>query len=322
MPVRGRMLVAFAAGAMLVGAAPAPKLIEQLKPGEYLWAPEIAPAGPMTVIVSLAAQRAYVYRNGVPIGVSTISSGQDGHETPTGVFTVLQKDPDHRSNLYSNAPMPFMQRLTWDGIALHAGKLPGYRASHGCVRLPLAFAKTLFAATKLGITVIVTDKEDVPEVAPIGEMLEPILDGHVNRDAYRWKPERAATGPITILVSGRDSRVIVLRNGVEIGSSRITLDSPITATTAYVLRSIDADGPHWMSLPLPGQPVPASPELTAEDRARGHLPDGFRRALEAIVAPGTTILVTRDSIVSSGTGARVNLIEAEAPADAPRPKAR
>jgi hypothetical protein len=316
------MLAAFAAGAALIGAAPAPKLVEQLKPGEYLWAPEIAPAGPMTVIVSLAAQRAYVYRNGVPIAVSTISSGQDGHETPTGVFTILQKDPDHRSNIYSNAPMPFMQRLTWDGIALHAGKLPGYRASHGCVRLPLAFAKALFSATRLGITVIVTDKEDVPEVAPVGDLLEPIPDGHTNRNTYRWRPERAPAGPITILVSGRDARVIVLRNGVEIGSSPIKLDAPITATTAYVLRAIDESGPHWMSLALPGQPTPASAELTDEDRARGHLPDGFRAALEAIVVPGTTILVTRDTIASSGTGARVNLIEVEAPADALRPKLR
>jgi lipoprotein-anchoring transpeptidase ErfK/SrfK len=91
--------------------------IEQLKPGEYLWAPEIAPAGPVTVIVSLAAQKAYAYRNGVAIGVSTVSTGSDGHATPTGVFTVLQKDVDHVSNLYKDAAMPFMQRLTWDGIA-------------------------------------------------------------------------------------------------------------------------------------------------------------------------------------------------------------
>jgi len=309
--MRGRVLAAIAAGALLIGAAPEPKLVEQLKAGEYLWAPDIAPAGPMTVIISLAAQRAYVYRNGVPIGVSTISSGRDGYATPTGVFTVLQKDPVHRSNIYSNAPMPYMQRLTWGGIALHGGDLPGYRASHGCVRLPLAFAKALFGATRLGITVIVTDEAVVPEVAPVGDLLEPIPDGHVNRDTYRWKPERARSGPITILVSGRDSRMIVFRNGVEIGSSRITLDTPITATTAYVLRSTDASGPHWMSLPLPGQPAPASPELTVEDRARVDLPDGFRKALEAIVVPGTTILVTRDSLASSGTGARVDLIEAE-----------
>src|SRR6185437_15317509 len=110
-----------------------------LKPGEYLWHPEVSPAGPIVLVVSLDEQRAYVYRNGIAIGLTKISSGKTGHETPTGVFTILQKDKDHRSNLYNSAPMPYMQRLTWDGIALHGGSLPGHPASHGCVRLPQAF---------------------------------------------------------------------------------------------------------------------------------------------------------------------------------------
>jgi lipoprotein-anchoring transpeptidase ErfK/SrfK len=93
------------------------------------------------VIITLPRQLAFVYRNGVLIGVSTVSSGTKGHATPTGVFTVLQKKVEHYSNLYNAAPMPYMQRLTWDGIAMHAGNLPGYPASHGCVRLPKAFAK-------------------------------------------------------------------------------------------------------------------------------------------------------------------------------------
>src|SRR3546814_12301464 len=82
--------------------------------------------------------------NGVLIGISTISSGTAGHETPTGIFTILQKKVDHKSNLYDDAPMPYMQRLTWSGIAMHAGNLPGYPASHGCIRLPLDFAERLY----------------------------------------------------------------------------------------------------------------------------------------------------------------------------------
>ncbi len=74
------------------------------------------------------------YRNGVRIAVSTCSTGKKGHETPTGVFTILEKDKDHHSSTYNNAPMPNMNRLTWSGVALHAGNLPGYPASHGCVR--------------------------------------------------------------------------------------------------------------------------------------------------------------------------------------------
>ena len=129
----------------------------ELEPGDYLWNPEASPAGPLVVVVSLPEQRAHVYRNGVRIAVSTISSGKPGHETPTGVFPILQKREEHYSNLYNNAPMPFMQRLTWDGIALHAGRIPGKPASHGCVRLPHEFARKLFSITEHGSTVVVAD---------------------------------------------------------------------------------------------------------------------------------------------------------------------
>ena len=120
-----------------------------------MWAPTVAPLGPILIYVDLSRQRATVYRNGVRIGVSTISSGRDGHATPTGVFTILQKDANHKSNLYNAAPMPFQQRLTWDGVALHAGGLPGYPESHGCVHLPMGFAKALFGVTALGGTVVI-----------------------------------------------------------------------------------------------------------------------------------------------------------------------
>src|SRR5215469_3599562 len=164
--------------------------IDKLKPGEFIWAPQLAPEGPTTVVVSLPAQRAYVYRNGVRIGASTISTGKKGHETPTGVFTILQKHEEHYSNRYNNAPMPYMQRLTWDGIALHAGKLPGYAASHGCVRLPLAFSKALFQETSLGMTVIVTDDRPSPQtILDPGLSAEPGSDQHLRLTAgqeFRW----------------------------------------------------------------------------------------------------------------------------------------
>jgi lipoprotein-anchoring transpeptidase ErfK/SrfK len=121
-----------------------------LKPGAYLWNPERSPAGEVEVVVSIAEQKAYVFRADKLIGVTTVSTGKKGHRTPTGSFTILQKNRRHFSNLYNNAPMPNMQRLTWDGIALHAGALPGYPASHGCVRLPLEFSKILFGTTTMG----------------------------------------------------------------------------------------------------------------------------------------------------------------------------
>ena len=129
----------------------------ELQAGEFVWQPEAAPSGDVEIVVSLPLQRAYVYRAGTLIGISTVSTGREGYDTPTGTFNILQKRREHYSNLYNNAPMPFMQRLTWDGIALHAGEIPGRPASHGCIRLPMAFARNLFAATQVGAAVHVTD---------------------------------------------------------------------------------------------------------------------------------------------------------------------
>ncbi len=291
--------------------APVDGPIENLKPGDYFWAPQIAPMGPVTVIVSLKTQRAYVYRNGVPIGVSTVSSGTKGHRTPTGIFTVLQKAVDHKSNLYSNAPMPFMQRLTWGGVAMHAGRLPGYPASHGCVRLPIAFAKLLFSVTKLGMTVVITDDAAVPIVVPTPALLKgpDVHAGPATAD-YIWQPAKSPTGPLSIVVSGQDGRLVVLRNGIEIGSGAISTDAPIAETVAFTLTGIDAQGEHWLRLPLPGQSMATAGELTSDERARGHLPEGLRLAIASALTPGTTLLVTRASLRSGGTGQRLTIIAA------------
>ena len=283
--------------------------IEQMKPGSYLWAPEIAPSGPVMIIVSLNTQRAYVYRNGVPIGVSTVSTGKAGHKTPTGVFTVLQKRVVHKSNKYANAPMPFMQRLTWYGIAMHAGNLPGYPASHGCIRLPLAFAELLYGVTSLGLTVVITNDALVPEVSPQPRITQgdDLADSSV-AGAFMWRPERSPSGPVSIVVSGRDRRLIVLRNGIKIGSSPIDLDEPVTTTVAFVLQSVDAPGPRWLRLVLPGQLAVADGEPTDADPAKGRLPKEFQRLLTTVLEPGATILITRDTLRSGGTGKALTVI--------------
>jgi lipoprotein-anchoring transpeptidase ErfK/SrfK len=117
-----------------------------------VWHPEVSPAGPVVINVSLPEQLLYVYRNGVRIGRSSISSGKAGRQTPTGVFTILEKHEKHASSIYKGASMPYMERVTWGGVALHAGNLPGYPASHGCVRLPLDFAQQLYTVTSKGTT--------------------------------------------------------------------------------------------------------------------------------------------------------------------------
>ena len=129
-----------------------------LAPNKYVWS-DPANAEPVTIVVSIAQQRAFVYRGDTLVAASAVSTGKIGNDTPTGVYPILQKNEKHRSNLYDNAPMPYMQRLTWDGIALHAGRNPGFPDSHGCVRLPMEFARKLFAITQKGTTVVVTDYE-------------------------------------------------------------------------------------------------------------------------------------------------------------------
>ena len=127
-----------------------------LSANQFVWT-DNASSEPVSIVVSLGTQQAFVYRGQHLVAATTISSGKDGKDTPTGTYTILQKEVDHRSNLYNSARMPFMQRLTWDGVAIHAGNNPGFPASHGCIRVPLAFAKKLFAVTNVGTTVIVTD---------------------------------------------------------------------------------------------------------------------------------------------------------------------
>src|SRR6202047_13385 len=138
-------------------------LTPELKPGDYVWHPEVSPTGPVVVFVSLPDQVLSVYRNGVRIGRSTVSTGKQGKKTPTGVFTVLQKKVQHESSIYKGAQMPHMQRITWTGIALHAGNLPGYPASAGCVRLPVDFAAKLYLVTTIGTTVIIADNNSAPK---------------------------------------------------------------------------------------------------------------------------------------------------------------
>jgi hypothetical protein len=137
------MQAAIALPAARGDAAPTPidTATSSMSPGDFWWMPEVAPEGPLTLVVSRPGQRVAVYRNGLPIAVSTVSTGRPGYRTPTGSFSILQKRVEHYSTIYDNAPMPYMQRLTMGGVALHAGTLPGYPASHGCIRLPYEFAR-------------------------------------------------------------------------------------------------------------------------------------------------------------------------------------
>jgi hypothetical protein len=126
-----------------------------LKPGQYVWRDVPESAGPERVVISLSDQTAYLYRGDSLMAAAAISTGRDDKPSPTGIFSVLEKKPFYRSKKYDNAPMPWMERIDQYGIALHGGYNPGYPASHGCIRLPLAFAKKLYSVTDVGTPVYI-----------------------------------------------------------------------------------------------------------------------------------------------------------------------
>lgn len=286
-------------------------LVASLQPGEFVWAPKLAPEGPTLLVVNLTNQRAVLYRNGVPIGATTVSTGKEGYETPTGAFTILQKKVEHYSSTYNNAPMPYMQRLTWKGVALHAGKLPGYPASHGCIRLPIEFSKLLYGQTNLGMTVVITDKASSPRVAPSPDLVVagPGPWNPKPTAGIVWKPEASPSGPVSIIVSVADGRASVLRNGVEIGSAPVSVEGPVTGTWAYALESVDAAGKHWIKLPLSSTGkagVAATDEFHKFDA-----PPEFRREVARILQPGATVIVTSDSLRAGSSGSGVTVIEGD-----------
>jgi len=308
------LLVAGAANAQAVdrGGRPILELAAALTPGQYVWAPELSAEGTALLVVNVATQRAVLFRNGVPIAATTVSTGAEGHETPTGVFTILQKKREHYSNLYNNAPMPNMQRLTWDGIALHAGRLPGYPASHGCIRLPKEFSALLYDATTLGMTVVITSIPAVPQIsgAPDVAVASAAIDRRSLADApFEWHGERATEGIVSVIVSVADQRAVVLRGGVEIGSAPVRVDRPVEVGMAYVLRASDASGRQWLKLNFagPGQGT----EVVPGEGQRFDTPTGFRSLVSDILSPGSAIIVTPDSITAGSTGSPVVVIENE-----------
>jgi hypothetical protein len=307
---------AFSQGAPKSAALELARQAEKLKPGEWVWKPEIARDGPVLVYVDLGRQRATVYRNGVRIGVSTVSSGKDGYETPTGVFTILEKDKDHRSRTYDDAPMPYQQRLTWKGVALHAGNLPGFPASHGCVRLPMEFAKKLFAVTPMGGTVVIAGGHEDPVKRPAAGVLAPAMAGIsappgaplTPEGTYVWNPAAAASGPVSIIISTGDQQVVVLRNGVEIGRAHADVQQETSETQVMTLAP--GKEKQWIQVGV-GDLTDQPAEIISTERVEQmHLPAAFVTAMRSVIVPGTTVLVTQASVSAGSTGMQATMLDA------------
>ncbi len=290
---------------------PTGKATGPLKPGEYWWKPQLSPSGPLMVLVSVPEQTMHVYRNGILIGRSSVSTGTAGNATPGGVFSILEKKPEHYSKKYNNAPMPNMQRLTWTGIAMHSGNLPGYPASHGCIRLPFDFSQLLFSETSKGGTVVVGDgKTPVPHLASnpglllapkdlTPEMMRPLAN-----NAYTWNPERSPSGPITMVVSAADKSMYVYRNGNLIGRAAVETKGSLGE---HVFSQLEGASGQQSSL-APGRAArrwtsvtsASSRQADAEKVAsRIRVNPEFAGKVYDAFAPGTTVIITDKPIVRS-----------------------
>ncbi len=297
--------------------SPTGKPTGPLKPGEYWWHPEISPSGPLMILISIPHQIMHVYRNGILIGRSTISTGSKGRATPGGVFTILEKKKEHYSKKYDNAPMPNMQRLTWTGIAMHSGNLPGYPASHGCVRLPYDFSQLLFSTTSKGGTVVIgNDTTPVPHMAANPGLLlapkdfTPEMLRSMGKGDYDWHPERSESGPITIVLSSADRALYVYRNGEPIGRGRIDVAgdklgervfSLLEGTTGKASSLVPGrEGRRWMLV------ATASGNISAEKiTSRLRFNPEFATKLYDTIEPGTTVILTDRPIARTGRDAKV-----------------
>jgi hypothetical protein len=209
----------------------------------------------------------------------------------------LEKEVHHTSSIYKGAEMPYMERVTWGGIALHAGNLPGYPDSHGCIRLPLEFSKLLFGVTMKGATVIIADEHSAPAetvhpglfFAQSGEESEPIAAGK-----FEWDPDKSPSGPVSLIVSVADKTAYVYRNGVEIGRAGIAnpqLVLPLNDRVFSALSGLDTEGHlRWVEVTSAGKEGSSQSLFLAAQKSG--LPSEFLNKAKGVIAPGATIVFT------------------------------
>lgn len=284
---------------------PVVKKSKDLKPGEFTWHPERSPEGPVAIVVSIPDQRVHVYRNGIRIAVSTCSTGKPGHETPTGVFMILEKDKDHRSSTYNNAPMPNMNRLTWSGIALHAGNLPGYPASHGCIRLPLKFSERLFALTHVGTPVILAGSHSDPqEIVHPGLVLGSYAQKEfatvkhsLKKEKLPWQAEvNTAGGTTAIVVTHADMSITLIESGTTVSTGRAVIDNPEKPLGRHVFmltgQHACRQGLAWKAFGHHDQAgvAPGKPEVSVLKRI--HAEQRMLNAIQDRMHPGMLLITT------------------------------
>jgi len=213
--------------------------------------------------------------------------------------------------------MPYMQRLTWKGVALHAGNLPGYPASHGCVRLPLQFAKLLFDNMPMGGTVVIAGGHEDPVKRPAAGVLAPAMAGVTpppaqpltKQGSFTWNPAASPSGPVSIIISTGDQQVVVMRNGIEIGRAHATVAQE--TTEAQVMTLAGGAKPQWIQVGVSDLSGESAEIISTERVERMQLPAAFVTGMRSVITPGTTVLVTRAAVDPKSTGLQTTVMDAD-----------
>ena len=233
---------------------------------------ELKPQGPLIISVSIAQQKLRIYDARGLFAETPVSTGMPGHLTPMGVFSIIQKQKFHRSNIYSGAPMPFMQRITWSGVAMHAGVLPGHPASHGCIRMPMAFAVKMYGWTKMGARVIVTPGDVTPAsfshplLAAVKVVPQPVAVEETKADVVAVRaPEKPAQAAADTAAA---ETKIELRSIVgHIGEIKSTANESHSKSPSGQVKTADASGALPAALWTNGsEPAPQSMETAASEQ--------------------------------------------------------
>jgi lipoprotein-anchoring transpeptidase ErfK/SrfK len=236
------------------------------------------PKGPLQIVVSIADQHVTLYSNGVRVEQGPVSTGVPGRPTPTGVFSIIQKDRFHHSNLYSNAPMPYMERITWSGVALHEGPLPGYPASHGCIRMTHDFAARLWQVARIGVRVIVARNDVLPAdfahprlFGPKPKPPEPPLasndpDKHVEASAPINFAQATIPGPETASDrAGVGTAVTQPKVGAPDPKTAAPMAQDALRGTVAAMAAVPAPAPDAAGEPVATKPALADPPKPAPD---------------------------------------------------------
>lgn len=296
--------------------------------------------GTLQAIISLDKQQLTLYSGNEAIAHSRISTGMRGRSTPTGIFSVIQKDRWHRSNLYDDAPMFFMQRITWSGVAMHEGYVPNYPASHGCIRLPSAFAKQIWGLNSMGMRVIIAHGEvkpvdiahpalftpkPAPAVASVTQSssLEAaqkawqiaFLDGKTGTDAMPVTDVPAIElppvpnarplkpGPVSVFISRKTGKLYVRKGFEPLLETPVTIDRPDEALGTHVFTAIsaDKDSAHWTVVTV----TPGTSAAAALDRIT--IPQDVRDRIATMMSAGASLIIS-DKPMSGETGRGTDFI--------------